>query len=354
MPVKPSQSRKKPAGSILIAVLGLVALLSALLISFMHEAMERVKFNGLLDDSTDLRERAYSTLEVALASIAQIAEIDDGLRSTSQGWGDPLTYAGFEPYDDCTVQVTCEDEAAKLPLATMDEQQIVALLEELDITYSDADKLALNLLDWMDADDNARLNGMDGDDYERADIPCKPTNAVPRSWDEFLKIDGFSDYFLDKDGHTTELFDEFRDAVSLYNSGSVNVNDASELVWATLAGLGSGFDEDDVIRTLEGTDDVRGTMDDTILESSADISAEADIPLAQYSTQLLRLRVVASRGDAHFSIDALVKYNGAAKVSDTETDQTLRDGYEDFPDNPASTLSYPFRILHLTEMRNAP
>jgi hypothetical protein len=341
---------KKAKGSVLVAVLGLIALLSAMMISFLGEATERIKFNGLLDNRTDLRERAYSAMEVSLASIAEIAEIDDGLKSAAQGWNEPLKYADFKPYDDCELKVTCEDESAKLPLAILSEKQIAEIFEKMDFSSSDADRYALFILDWMDSDDDARLDSLDGEDYETAEDPCKPTNAVPRSWNEFLKIKELKRVFLDKDGNPTEAFEKFKSAVSLYSTNNVNVNDASPFVISVLAELG-GFDEEPVMRTLEGSDGVRGTNDDKIATSASDLGA-TQIPLSAFTTQLIRLRVVASRGDSHFTIDALLTYKGTAKTSTSATIKTkLSNGYEDFPKDPASTLAYPFKIVQLTETR---
>ena len=348
----PLKSMRKK-GSILVAVLGIVALMAALLISFMDEAVTRIKMNGLLDEGTNLRERAYSAMEISLAAIAQLGEIDDGLRSKAQGWGDPLAYAGFAPYDDCEIKVECDDVAAKLPLAVMSESQLVALFEEMDVTASNADKYATELLDWMDSNDDARLGSYDGDDYEKTTVPCKPTNAVPRSWDEFLKIEGLRKIFLDEDGNPSALFEFFKEAVSLYNDDDVNVNDAPELVLATLGELG-GFDEDDVISDMAGSDGIRGTIDDTILSDTSDLGG-TDVALAAFSTQLIRLRVVATRGEAKFSIDALLKYKGSSTTSSSSsTESKLNGDYDDFPSDPASSLSYPFTIVQLVETRVAP
>jgi len=341
-------------GSVLIAVLGLIALISVLMVSFMGEAVERIKYNGLLDRSTDLRERAYSGLEIALASVSQIAEIDEGLRSVSQGWGDPLGYAGFTPFEDCELSVTCEDESAKLPLAAMNEQEIAALLEELNMPDSDAEKLSTALLDWMDPDDQTRLNGADGADYERAQTPCIPSNAVPRSWEEFKLIDGFRPWFLDADDAPTAMFLEFQRCVSLLNPSKVNINDAPEPVLRTLGEL-YRFDEQKLLREIGGDDGVRGNVDDKILSEAGQLSADGDVRLAAFDAQLLRLRVVATRGDAHFSLDALVQIKSHSIVSNRASGMKTRlnNAYKDFPRDPDTVLSYPFTILQIIENRRA-
>jgi hypothetical protein len=339
---------------VLIAVLGLIALLSVLMISFMGEAVERIKYNGLMDRGTDLRERAYSGLEVALASISQLAEIDDGLRCLSQGWGRPLEYAAFTPFDDCELSVVCEDESAKLPLAALNEQELAALLEELNLPGADAEKLSTALLDWMDPDDKARLNGADGADYERALTPCVPSNAVPRSWEELKLVEGFRGWFLDADGAPTALFLEFQRCVSLLNPSKVNINDAPEPVLRMLGEL-DRFDDDKLLRTMDGNDGLRGTVDDEILNSVDQLSAGGEVRLAAFDAQLLRLRVVVTRGDAHFSLDVLLQLRAHSTVSNSAsgTKTRLNNAYKDFPRNPSAALSYPFTILQIIENRRA-
>ncbi len=348
---RPPRAGRK--GSVLIAVLGLVALLSVLLVTFLGEAVERIRYNGLLDRSSDLRERAYSGLEIALASMAQTAEIDEGLRSISQGWGSPLDTLGFTPFEDCELSISCEDESARLPLAGLSQEQLSVLFEELGLMSSDADRLAIAFLDWMDPDDNTRINGFDGQDYERAAIPCKPSNAVPRSYEELFLIEGFATHFRNSDGSPSERFATLREAISLQNDAKVNVNNASPFVLRVLAELG-GFDEARLMRLLEGGDRQRGNIDDGILTSLDALSPTGDTSLIAYEAQLLRLRVVATRGDARFSLDVLARRNATRSSSTTRNLSTkkLSEQYKDFPQSPESSLRYPFSILQIRENRN--
>lgn len=334
----------------MIAVLGLIALLSVLMVSFIGEAVERIRYNGLLDRTNDLRERAYSGLETALAGIAQTAEIDDGLRSQAQGWGEPLQYAALTLFDDCTLDITCQDESALLPLAIMSEEQLVTLFEELDIPSGDAERMAIALLDWMDPNDTARINGMDGEDYEREPAPCVPSNAVPRSWEEFLLIRGFADYFRNSDGTPSEAFDLFRQSVSLHNESGVNINNASPFVIQVLSEI-CDFDEVQLLRELEGDDRQRGTMDDEIFDDETGIDAQGDTDLLSYKAQLLRVRVVALRGEARFSLDALVQHNSGTRSTSggALSTSSLKDDYKDFPSAPESALAYPFKIVQISE-----
>jgi hypothetical protein len=210
----------------------------------------------------------------------------------------------------------------------------------------------------MDPDDDARANSMDGDDYEMAPVPCIPTNAVPRTWEEFALLEP-SGFFFDADGVSTELFDNFRSAVSLLNPSKVNINNAPSVVIETLGELGS-FDYTDILREIEGIDGLRGSDNDKLLTEHAgadSIKSGSGDALVAYEPQLLRLRVVSSRGESRFSLDVLLVFKGTQ--GDTASDAAgrgpkLDDAYRDFPDDPESKLSYPFEILQICENSNAP
>jgi general secretion pathway protein K len=274
------------------------------------------------------------------------------LSSYAQGWNEPLNYAGFTPFDDCTLDVSVQDESARLPLVKMSTKQLTVFFEEMDVPSGDAERLADVIADWMDANDSATSNSYDGEDYEKTEIPCKPTNALPRSFDELLLVEGLRPYFIDKDGVRTELFRVFKESFSLQNDSTVNINNAPDFVLRVLAEIGD-FDDQQVLRRLEGTDRRRGTSDDEILDSTSELSSTGDVALVGFSAQLLRVRVVASRGESHYAVEALVQLKsggGSGKSSaDSGTKPKLSGAYEDFPDSPASTLAYPFKILQLTE-----
>ena len=153
-------------GSVLIAVLALIALLSFIMIEFMEEAMTKIRYYGLFYNRDDLRTEAYSALETSLAVINEIREIDRGLYSPVQGWGAPLRYAQvpFDPTVDISVRVV--DESGKIPLATASPLLLNILFEEMGIEFTVAQLLTDSLLDWTDTDDLTRLNGAEADRYE--------------------------------------------------------------------------------------------------------------------------------------------------------------------------------------------
>ncbi len=352
MPPRSRQSGRSRRGSVLVAMLALVAILSAMLIAFLAEATERIKYSGLLDNRADLRSQTYSALEIALAVLSEVAEIDDGLRSPSQGWDKPLEYAKLEPFGEgYKVSYEFIDESSRLPLSTLGQDELMLLFDVMDLPRADAENLANALLDWMDADDNARLDSLDGDDYERKEPPYRSANAVPQSWDEFALIEGYKELFWDEKGRPTPLFAQFRDAVSLINTGKVNINSAPPLVVTVLARMGN-VDEERVEDELAGFDRERGTGDDLIVSNSTDLPWLEQVPMASFKCELMRVRATVSYGEASFSVDALVRWKGASPSTSTQGGEAaIPDAWDLFPEKPASALGYPFELVQVTENR---
>ena len=113
------------------------------------EAANALKSVGRLDD-------AESMLEVALATIHEVALIDDGkLYAGEQGWNNPIEYADIAVPDGWQVEIEIRDEGGKLPINTMEEPLLNRLLEEeLDFDFGTARELSSTLLDWIDENNN--------------------------------------------------------------------------------------------------------------------------------------------------------------------------------------------------------
>ena len=87
---------KAQRGSVLVAVLAIIALLSFMVVRFMDQAMEDLRYRALYNQPAEVRAFGYSMLEVTLATIREVALVDEGkLYAPEQGWGDPIEYAGI-------------------------------------------------------------------------------------------------------------------------------------------------------------------------------------------------------------------------------------------------------------------
>ena len=110
-------STGKIRASILAAVLGMIALASFVVLAFMQEATDRIKYSGLFQNRDELRVEAYSLLDATIAVISEIQEIDGALYSPNQGWNDPLGYAQIEINNDLKIEINIEDETGKISLS---------------------------------------------------------------------------------------------------------------------------------------------------------------------------------------------------------------------------------------------
>lgn len=362
-------------GSIIVLVLVFIVLMGFIVVAFMQEATAKVKYYGLFHNRDDLRTDAYSAMEITLAVINQYREVEGALWGPAQGWSNPLAEVEFEPAHATSVKVEFDDESAKLPLSGMEYDQLLMLFDVLGFDLPDAEALADGLLDWTDEDDDRRLNGFDGDDYDDMDPPYKPSNSAITTWDEFKLIDAFKQRFWNEDGLPTAEWSRFKSAVSLYHGGAVNLNQASGLVLDYLYEK-QLIDPDRLDFYMNGADGISGTEDDRLWRKD---STFEDLLLAESSEvtdqiELLLVKVTAFRGEARFTLEALVSWSGSnpGVAGASRTGQSANEANRDLVNNnpqsaeqereratgsarttesTASELGYPFTFLRISENR---
>ncbi len=94
---------------------------------------------------------------------------------------------------DGTVNYSISDENGKININTASREILVRALQANGIELgNDRDEIADSILDWIDADDNHRLNGVESNYYEGLNPPYKAKNAPLDSIDELLKIRGIT------------------------------------------------------------------------------------------------------------------------------------------------------------------
>jgi hypothetical protein len=354
-------------------VLLLVVLLTFIVTAFLSEATAKIKYYGLFHNRDDLRTDAYSAMEIALGTVNQYREIEGALWGPEQGWGIALQDFEFEPRNASSVIVSFSDESAKFPLQALETDTLLVLFEVLGFTLPEREALTDGLLDWMDADDDRRLNGFDGDDYEDFDPPLKPANGPIQSWDEFRLIEPFRELFFDENGMPLSAWNAFKESVSLYRtSGNPNINQASPTVLAVLEEMGQ-INTRSILDYKNGADGELGTEDDRLVRDIASVSGIQDAGGLANTIDLLRVKVEAIRGDARFQIDALVTWSGsdaaAADAKSPESESTRANDVVDQQDDSAAgrlkrskgsartaastgaDLGYPFRLVRISENR---
>jgi len=333
-------SRSSRRGSVLIAVLAIILLLSFLITKFMEEALEDLEYRSIFNEPVDVRSYAYSILEISLATIHEVALIDEGkLYAPEQGWDRPLEYANVTVPNGWEVSVTITDEGGKLAINTMDEELLNRMLEEsFEFDFGTSRELSSMLLDWIDEDSTKRLNGAESEDYLRRNPPYRAANGPLQSLEELRMLEVWEDEFFDEEGQPNERFTKLSNMVSVYHSGVVNLNKAPPEVLELLA-LQDGYDEEYLFDGLE-----QPYLTQTPESANA---ATSGVEIG-----LLRVTVSLHRGNVPYTVSALVEPDFSTEPSGAGD----APGQRSDPDTPRTgtseeqdAINYPFRILQLSE-----
>ena len=356
----PGRGRRRRRGAVLLIVLVIIVVLSGLIVQFTEKGMAEIAAEGHYVARARLRLVAYSALETTLGVLADYVAIDEGLKSPSQGWADPLAVADFVPPEGVRITIEFIDESGKLPLRALDELTLVPMFAEMGFANDEVLHLTNALLDWADTDDDERLDGAESNIYRLAEWPHEASNQPIRRLRELAVIDGFRTLFFDEHGEPNDYYRLFADTVSEVGTGTLNVNSVSDLALRALGGFG-----DPQIKALRdhlaGADLTPGTADDRYLDSADQITGVVG-PLPeglQLDTKIntLRIRVHVDEGGNDFVLDAVVQPGRGASGGG----RTGRPGPDDAPSAPAGAptdpdaigggaqVSYPFVFLEMTE-----
>ena len=198
--------------------------------------MERASVDLLVDQrdvvTRRLRTEAYSALEVTLGVLNEFREAGGGLRSTAEGWGDPLAFAGYTPTEDRVVEISFEDESGKISLPHATAPVLTALFKNWELSPSDAETLADALLGWMKR--NHIYTSALQPNYDSGSIPFEAPGRPLRSWQELAAIEKVRETFFDADGRPNDLWKRFVDTVSLLDFPRTNLNAAKADALAAL------------------------------------------------------------------------------------------------------------------------
>lgn len=301
-----SNNRRRPA-FLLLLVLAFLFLTSVVVVSVLESSMRNLRSAATASARDDLRVYAFSAMEVSLATLAEIRELDENLHSPAQGWGNPIDYAPVAWPEGVKVTVEIKDETGKLPLDSPDRDMLHQLLEQLGVDFSESEELIDAYLDWVDEDDLERLNGAEADYYERQTPKRTPPNAPITSYDAFRYIKGFDELFFDENGAPNSLFKRFKDSTSLKHGHSVNINTASTTL-VEMYEETQGFDARSLKDLKDGLDGVPGTEDDgwSTGSSSEDGFSTNENSGLGHEAHVFRITVRVSQGPKHFQLSALV------------------------------------------------
>ncbi|MGB0412992.1 MAG: general secretion pathway protein GspK [Coraliomargarita sp.] len=341
--------RQRRRGSVLVAVLAIILLLSFLIVRIMQEAMKDLEYRAIFSEPPEVRSFAYSMLEVALATVQEVALIDDGkLYAGEQGWNDPIAYAGIQIPSGWEVDISIEDLGGKIPLNSVNENGdlLVQLLEEqLEFDFGTTRELVSVLQDWIDENDNQMLNGAESEEYLRGNPEYKAANAPLQSLDELRLLRVWQDEFFDEDGQPNELFHKLSNLVSVENTGAVNLNAAPQEVLDALA-ESSGSQSDYLFDGL----------DEPYLKA---VPGSFESDQAGVEIGLLRVSVRLKRGEVPFSLAALVEPDfgegegGSGSTGGSAPGSSSDDAPKTGAISEQDAIQFPFKILQINEYQMA-
>jgi general secretion pathway protein K len=365
-------------GSILVVVMVTVLFATFALLAFQERAMTDLQVDQREVLARRLRMEAYSALEVSLAVLKEFSDVFKGLRSPAEGWGDPLTFAGYTPGSGRRVEVSFEDESGRISLPRVDAPTLVRLFRNWDVTEPDAEQLADALIGWMKA--GHKYSTSVHPDYEQASVPYEEPGRPLRSWSELAAIVKVRDKLFTEDGRPNELWQRLTSSVSLLDFPRPNINGARMDLLAAIGQFNS-LQQENITDFLRGTGTYKlkgpGYFQDAA-EASRIASGPGGVTTGFGATiSALRINVEVFEGKMSFRLSAVIAPEGGAKAVTTlagsnrpkdagKAAQTAKEVAPNVPvatttaaavkgvgaaasGGPPTALKYPFTLLEITE-----
>jgi type II secretory pathway component PulK len=313
---------------VLVAVLFFVLIASATVATFLSRAT--VDGFAALNRDGAARAEALARGGVRLAFAALLAdrlfESAEGFESDSalDRWAQ-LGAVPFEMADGGRLRIHVEDAGARLNLNALfadgeprDEAAEILLGELLQKVIDEipvrpeqklyeVERLAQNLIDWVDAD-KVRRSGGEEDEYYQAQRPPYETPGLPLfSVDELLLIEGF-------DAQLVNALRPYVDVFPPVKGDGVNPNTAESFVLALLyhgvAGAQRLADEDTVRRILDIREEPGILCADEANHPACTPLREAIegevFPPPTYHSEVFRITAEARYGEVRRTVEAVV------------------------------------------------
>lgn len=376
--MKPSQTEstadgrrfRRNRGSVLVIVLVTLVFATSALLLFIEKAGTDLVVEIREADAARLRIEAYSALETTLAVLEDFRDACEGLHSPAEGWGEPLEFAGYEPaVEGRTVEVTLEDESAKLSLPEVKPDMLVSLLEHWGFSNTQAEPIADSLLVWIRKDYTPTdMNAATAQDYEALPLPFAPPQRSLRSFAELAAIEGVRQHFFDEaTGLPNELYRRFTETFSLYRYDAPNFN-GNRLEPLLAKEI---YDEQQMLRVSEylGGGGAYQTQGPGFFKNARSVAAVAGGEASRlgygFTVKALRITVTVREGLSSFRLSVVVAPDEGAEVvpasnattTETETTETATSAKQTAGTSSAPAtavpesedLKYPFTFLEIRE-----
>lgn len=240
---------RKSRGAALMAVLWLVAILSMACMA----ALRVISFDMELTSAKvhGSRARQVAEMGIAIGSNPAVKRSDPILRQLDEENGE-----GFE--------VKVISEGGRFNINSLILQEDKALLRSIfmdwGIELEVAQEVADALSDWIDADDDAALNGAEKDYYEKEGRINQPFNRPFYDINEVSLVRGME--------LVEAVRPDWRNWFTIWSSGGLDLNEASAELIAAAAEI-TPEQAEIIPETVRGTDGLRDTTDDVPFQNTA-------------------------------------------------------------------------------------
>jgi len=230
-------------GIILIALMWLLVALSVIALSFSRESRVDVSVARNTRDLTMAYYVARAGIQTAVFRLVErvYAPPVQGIETQEPT---PLDLGELQgDFGGGAYRVEIQDEAGKVNVNFVTEDQLRALFAAIGIPKEDADTIADSIMDWKDVDKAHRINGAEDDYYERLPRPYKTKNGRIETVEELLLIRGVTPgYYYGRrekgqDGSRRYLYGLSRYFTVYSNSNRINVNYAPPEVLMSVPGM---------------------------------------------------------------------------------------------------------------------
>ncbi len=257
---------KNQNGAVLVIVLWVLAMLTAIGMGMSYRSGLDIRRASAVTGKTQ-------SLALAQAAIQRVGYELARDNASYDAWTDPWSN-NKDLFDRYRMQTGSYTVAHKIPGSEQtlygagDEQSRLnantaskEMWERLLRAEDESPDLAEAILDWIDADSNARFHGAEAYDYALGDNPYRPRNGKMLMPEELLLVKGV----------TPSLFAKLAPHLTVVGDGRVNINTAGERV---LSAIGLPADlVDKIARYRKGVDGKEGTEDDGVFR---DLTRVAD------------------------------------------------------------------------------
>jgi len=228
-------------------ILAAITLSASFFALWVHRAIEGVwqserELQGEIDmmGSRSVLLYLLATQRITRAGLVVPEQVDRGkikLDDNYEQFGEQAFPVGVEiPLDDRGFngvgksRFSIQDEGGLITINLFDTQYLSSLLGLLGVPLQERGPMIDKLLDFMDDDDLARLNGAEEKEYAKLGMPAPPNRGLLTSW-EIARVLGWDKYpGIFKDCAITRL-------TTIRSGGMPNFNTAPALVLKSIPGI---------------------------------------------------------------------------------------------------------------------